>query len=393
MILLWEADPISADNMRLALGEAVTTVESAPAALRGASDDPSRQLLVVGPDVDLDSALSLSAQLRLLRPEVGVLLLRRRVDVSVLGQALRAGVREVVSADDVTGLSEASARSLELTRRLGGASQDGGRREGKIVTVFSAKGGVGKTTVSTNLAAQLAANGSARVLLVDLDLDFGDVAIALGMMPERTIVDLVPMTGHIDVQGLASVVTRSAAGIDALCASPVPGDAERVPAALVGEVLRVAQRSYDYVVVDTPPAFTEQVLVTFDASDVSVLIGTLDVPAVKNLKLTLETLQALGHDRDSWVVVLNRSDALVGLTVDDVTAALHHPIAVQIPNSLDVPASVNRGVALVLDRPKHPASQAIRQLASTVAGPDQAAHPAVPALRPSASRRFLRRVA
>lgn len=393
MILLWEADPISADNARLALGDAVVTVESAPAALRRAADDPNQLLLVVGPDIDLDGALSVTAQLRLARPEVGVLLIRRRVDVSVMGQALRAGVREVVSADDVNGLADASTRSLDLSRRLGGVSHDSGRRDGKVVTVFSAKGGVGKTTISTNLATQLA-TGGARVLLVDLDLAFGDVAIALGMMPDRTIVDLVPMAGHVDEQGLASVVTRNAVGVDTLCASPVPGDAERVPATLVTELLRVARRSYDFVVVDTPPAFTEHVLVTFDASDVSVLIATLDVPAVKNLKLTLDTLQMLGHDKDSWVVVLNRSDAKVGLSVDDVTSALRHDISVQVPNSLAVPAAVNRGVALVVDDPRHPVSQAIRQLAVAVgAGHAMASAPGAhrePTPRP-ATRRFLRR--
>jgi pilus assembly protein CpaE len=363
MTLLWEADPLVADNLRLALGNDVRVADSGPAAARHLGENHLEWLLVVGADIDLTAALTLTEQLRLSRPDVGVVLMRRRLDVGVLGQALRAGVREVVSADDLNALMEACQRSLELSQRLGSAEDAGGSRDGRVVTVFSAKGGVGKTTVSTNLAAELASDGSTRVLLIDLDLAFGDVAIALALVPERSTADVVAMSGHLDNQGLASVVTRHDSGMDVLCAPAQPGEADRIPGATVLELLRVAKRMYDVIIVDTPPAFTEHVLAAFDSSDVSILLATLDIPAVKNLRLTLDTLEMLGHDRDSWVLVLNRSDAKVGLTADDVTGALRHPIAVQIPNSLAVPASVNRGVPIVLDEPRHAVSQALKALA------------------------------
>jgi pilus assembly protein CpaE len=127
-------------------------------------------------------------------------------------------------------------------------------------------------------------------------------------------------------------------------------------------MLRVAKRAYDFVVIDTPPAFTEHVLAAFDVSDILILIATLDIPAVKNLRLTLDTLDLLGNPRDSRVVVLNRSDAKVGLRAEDVVAAIKTDIAEQVPSSPAVPASVNRGVPLVLDEPRHPVSLAIRQL-------------------------------
>jgi pilus assembly protein CpaE len=361
MSILWEADAASADNLRLALGKAMSVVDSGPAAARRLADDRSESLLVVGPDIDLTAALSVCEQLRLERPEVGVVLMRRRLDITVLAQALRAGVREVVSSDDLGSLGEACSRSLDLSERLG----DGGSaaaHDARIVTVFAAKGGVGKTTVSTNLAAELACDGS-RVLLVDLDLAFGDVAIALGLMPERSMSDVVAMAGHLDEQGLASVVTRHASGLDALCAPSLPADADRIPGSSITEVLRIAKRVYDYVVVDTPPAFTEHVLAAFDASDVSILLATLDIPAVKNLRLTLDTLDLLGHPRDSWVVVLNRADTKVGLTAEDVCNALHRPITLQIPSSLAVSAAINKGVPIVLDDPKHPVSSALKALA------------------------------
>jgi pilus assembly protein CpaE len=127
----------------------------------------------------------------------------------------------------------------------------------------------------------------------------------------------------------------------------------------------VARRRYDYVVVDTPPAFTEHVLAAFDSSDQLVLIATLDIPAIKNLRLTLDTLDLLGYPNDSRVVVLNRSDAKVGLRAEDVVSAINQDIVLNVPTSTAVPASVNRGVPLVLDEPKHPVSLALRQLADT----------------------------
>jgi pilus assembly protein CpaE len=184
--------------------------------------------------------------------------------------------------------------------------------------------------------------------------------------------DVVAMSGHLDDQGLASVVTKhSASGLDAVCAPAEPGEADRILGPTVGEVLRIAKRAYDFVIIDTPPAFTEHVLAAFDVSDQIVLLATLDIPALKNLRLTLDTLDLLGSPPESRVVVLNRSDAKVGLRPDDVVTSIKQDIAVMVPSSVDVPASVNRGVAILLDEPKHPVSIALRQLV------DQYIRPAV----------------
>ena len=362
MTILWETDEVAADNLRRALGAGMRVIDSGHAAMRHLADDDREMLLVVGPGVDLMTAVSVTEQLRLERPEVGVVLMRRRLDIAVLSQSLRSGVREVVSADDLSALTEACQRSVALSQRLAGHGDSASKGDGRVVTVFSAKGGVGKTTVSTNVAAELASDGS-RVLLVDLDLAFGDVAISLGIVSERTMSDIVAMSGHLDEEGMASVAVRHEdSGLDVICAPASPAEADRIPAATVTELLRVAKRRYDYVVVDTPPAFDEHVLAAFDMSDVSILLATLDVPAVKNLRLTLDTLDLLGHPRDSWVVVLNRANSKVGLTSDDVAAALHRPIAVQIPSSVAVPAAANRGVLLVLDDPRHPVSSGLKSL-------------------------------
>ena len=367
MTLLWDNDAAAAERYNYAVGGDIQRLDSASALMRTLEDSARENLVIIGPDVDMQSACELSESVRVHRADVGVMLLRRRLDVSLLGQALRAGVREVIPADDLTGLADAVRRSRELSRKMAG-QHDAAAQDGKIITVFSAKGGVGKTTFSTNLGAYLASTG-ARVLVVDLDLAFGDVGISLQMLPQNSIVDLVQMAGHIDAQGLQSIVTHHESGLDAACAPAEPSDADRIPGHTVGELLKVAKGSYDFIVVDTPPAFTEHVLAAFDNSDLLVLIATLDIPAVKNLRLTLDTLDLLGSPREDRVVVLNRSDAKVGLRSEDVVAVIKQEIAVMVPNSTAVPASVNRGVPIVLDEPKHPVSVAIRELAESFVRP------------------------
>ncbi len=360
MSLLWDNDPKGIERYALALGAGATRVESQPALMRALAASPSENLIIIGTDVDLLAACELADICRIEQPHVGVILVRHRLDVTSLGSALRSGIREVVTPDDLTGLAEAARRSREISARVGGASAEGSR-DGKVITVFSAKGGVGKTTFATNVGAYLATTGH-KVLVADLDLAFGDVGISLQLVPQNSIRDLVAMRGSLDDQGLASIVTHHSSGLDVACAPSEPSDADRVPGATISEMIKVARRTYDYVIIDTPPAFTEHVLAAFDLSDHLLLIATLDIPAVKNLRITLDTLDLLGNAKESRIVVLNRSDAKVGLSADDVVAAIKTPIAATVPSSSDVPASVNRGVPIVLDDPRHPVSMALRLL-------------------------------
>jgi pilus assembly protein CpaE len=362
MTILWDSDPAAAETFQFAVSDRIEVVDVPQMVTRALATNPAELLVIVGPDIDLHAASALAERVRGERPEVSVILLRRRLDVGVLGQALRAGFREVISSDDLTALSNACKRSLGISHQMIGASGGVAARDGKVVMVFNAKGGCGKTTIATNLGSYIGSTG-ARALLVDLDLAFGDVAITLQLRPEASVGDLVGMQGHIDEQGLASVVTRHESGLDTLCAPNQPGEADGISGALVTELLRVARRVYEYIIIDTPPAFSEHVLAAFDVCDMAVLLATLDIPSVKNLRLTLETLDLLGHPKDERFVILNRSDAKVGLHTEDVVAAIKHPIAAMIPSSAHVPASVNRGLPIVLDEPKHPVSLALRSFA------------------------------
>ena len=393
MTVLIEPDQNQAETYSFAIGHDTHVVDAIAAAHRFLDDRPDELLVVVGPETDLHPALELASALHVERPQVGLVLMRRRVDVTVLNQALRAGVREVVTPDDLSALGDACRRSLEVSRRMAGVAGAGAEAapEGKVITVFAAKGGCGKTTVATNLAFALAKGGRNEVCVLDLDLAFGDVAIALQLMPARTIVDAVQMGESIDEMGVRSLVTRHSPGVDTILAPLEPGEAERVDVAVVAHLLRMLRRMYRYVVIDTPPAFSEHVLSAFDHSDAYVLLATLDVPALKNLRLTLDMLDLLGYPRSSWLVVLNRSDSKVGLAVDEVEKTLRHPVAAQIPSSRAVSASINKGAPLVIEDPMHPVSIAIHDIADLLQSRlhDAAAPaPAAPAGRAGSRRRF-----
>src|SRR4051812_6717734 len=364
MPILFVANATMSDSFAFAVGGDAVVVDSMPALLRAVEEHPRELLVVIGPDVDLGVALQFTEDNRTRRPELGVVLTRRRVDVTILSQAIRAGVREVVNPDDLTSLGDACRRSLDVSRGVLGASTSAEPVvEGRVVTVFAAKGGCGKTTMATNLAVALAAGGARRVCIVDLDLAFGDVAIAMQLAPTRTIVDAIAMLGSMDETGVQSILTPHSPGLDAVLAPVQPGDAEKIAVPIVVELIRTLKTMFDYVVIDSPPAFTEHVLTAFDMSDTFVLLATLDIPALKNLRLTLDMLDLLGYPRESWQIVLNRSDSKVGLEIDDVERSLRTPIAAMIPSSRAVSASINKGVPILLDEPGHPVSVAIRRFA------------------------------
>ncbi|TDO35708.1 MinD-like ATPase involved in chromosome partitioning or flagellar assembly [Kribbella sp. VKM Ac-2527] len=236
--------------------------------------------------------------------------------------------------------------------------------DGRIITVFAAKGGCGKTTVATNLAVALAARGTRRVCLVDLDLRCGDVAEALGLRPRYTLRNAVGWAGELTAGRVALLMTKFRPGLDCLLAPTAPGDGERISGALVSELLSQLPAAYDFVVVDTPARFDGVVLAALDAADHHVLVTTPDRPALKSLRRTLDVLDLLMYDPDARSVLVNRSAN--GLPAADLDQLIRSPITWQLPSRDDVPASINRGEPLALTQPDHPVSQAVRRLADAL---------------------------
>jgi Flp pilus assembly CpaE family ATPase len=321
--------------------------------------DPHETLVIIGPRAVTGDALAFAASLRLARPAVGVILARRDVDVTLLMRAMQSGVRDVVQAGDDAAMAAACRRSYEVTRRMLAPPTGEEATPGQIVTVFAAKGGIGKTTIAVNLAIALAMQGVGRVCLVDLDLAFGDVGITVQLDPLRTTLDALPMAGHLDESGAASLLTRYQPGLDMLLAPVTPGDAEKIPPRLVGELLAVLRGMYDFVVIDTPAQLNEHVLTAMDVSSHLVLITTPDVTALKNLRVALDMLDMLSYPRQIRSVVINRADSKVGLSLDQVRKVVRSDIAAYIPSNRAVPISVNKGVPIMLGSPGHPVSQSV----------------------------------
>jgi pilus assembly protein CpaE len=330
---------------------------------------------IIGPSLTDRDALALAGALQQGTPDISVLLIRRQESGELIRQALNVGVKGVLSsASDETAVRTAAARAVEIARTLrgrlgGGAPTDNGegRAPGKVVTVFSSKGGCGKTFLSTNLAVSLTRNG-AEVALVDLDLHFGDVAIMLHLFPSHTIYDAAQNPG-LDALSLKSFLTRHDSGIWALVAPTEPTVADTINPGTIGNILKLLRSAFDYVVIDTPPAFSEPVLAAFDESDWLVMLATLDVPSIKNLRLTLQTMELLHFPKGRIRVVVNRADSKVGLRLPDVEKLLSSPVDTTIPSSRSVPLSVNKGSPIMLEEPKGPVAESIRRVAAQLTEP------------------------
>ena len=327
---------------------------------------PEEYVVVLGPQVELTAALALADGMRLSRPSTSVVLVRDEVDALVMRDAMHAGIRDVVPLKDTDAVRAAVDRAYQLYLALRGPG--GAMHQGRVVTVFSPKGGVGKTTVSVNLALALADKGARKVCLVDLDLAFGDVAITLQLFPSHTLEHAIGSEDAIDAPLLESLLTRHADSVMVLAAPSHPDVRERVTPMLVSRILKALRDSFDYIVVDTAPAFDEQTLTALDETDECLIIATLDVPTLKNVKVALETLEMLDIARGHRHLLLNRADDEVGLAADRVESILGMEIAGRVGSSMEIAAATNAGRPIMRENPHHPSSQALRELATRLTG-------------------------
>jgi pilus assembly protein CpaE len=292
-----------------------------------------------------------------------IVLLASGESSALLEEALDADVADVLLLPQLTENVVFSIRKVGHTGRRQGKSAGG---NGRIVTVFSPKGGTGKTVTATNLAASFAKHAGKRTLLLDLDLQFGDAAIMLGIEPEKTIQDLVVAPGELDPEKLAGYTTRHSSGLDVLPAPIRPEDAELVTEQKLARLLEVAKESYDVIVVDTSPFFHGPMLATLDRTDDLLLVCGLDVPTIKNVRLSLQTLQLLSFPTERVRVILNRANSNVGMKRGEVEAALETKIRFEVPSDRAVPLAVNRSNPAVLSDPKADFSRALREMTKSL---------------------------
>lgn len=325
-------------------------------------------VVIFGPGVALDDALETATWLQGRSSPVSTLLVTTGFSAEVLHAAMRAGMTDVL-ADSFTPeqLHEAVQRSLGMASRLvGSPAAIGSSTKSKIVTVFSTKGGSGKSVIASNLAMLLAESTGERVALVDLDLQSGDLAIMLQMLPAWTIYDAAENLGRLDGDALEGYLTPHRSGVSLLAAPLEPALAETVSAQAVQTILYLLAERFAYVIVDGPALFTDQVIAALDISHETILTASLDVPSVKNLKLALQTFTKLGIGRERIHLVLNRADSKVGLRLQEVEKSLGTQIDVAIPSSRDVPLSINQGAPLALESKRSAVVASIQKLADRV---------------------------
>jgi pilus assembly protein CpaE len=255
----------------------------------------------------------------------------------------------------------------------------------RLVCILGPKGGTGKTLTATNLAVALAQRGS-RVALVDLDLQFGDVALCLGLPPERTVYDLAQSPGALDFEKLDAFLATHSSGVRTLIAPRRPDQASAVGAELLREVYAILRSTFDWVVVDTPPGFTAEVITSIDSSTDVVMVGMLDSLSLKNTKLGLETLELMKYDPERVYLLLNRAHSRVGISQSDVEAVLGRAPDILIPSDREIPRTVNEGIPIVIARPQSEPAEAYGQLAELLAEPVSAGEP-VAATAAAASNR------
>lgn len=365
MTLLLDTDPEQASALLVSLGPDLEVLRR-PDELDQRLRRRPVAAVVIGPGLALSEALTAAHRIRTDHPATTVVLSRHEVLPEMYAHALEAGVGAVVAVADHDAMAAALSRARLTWQAI---SQPGltERPTGRVVTVFSPKGGVGKTTMTVNIALALRAAGSS-VCVVDLDLAFGDVAITMQLIPSRTVADAAGFEDHLDWSMLRELLTEHRSGIQVLAAPTNPEGRERITAGLVRTTLQVLRDRFDHVVVDTPPGFDDQVLGAFDETDDIVVVATLDVPTIKNVKVALETLDLLQLVRDDRHLVLNRADEEVGLDAAQVEDLLGVKVELQLPSDTAVASATNHGDPIVSSRPDHAVARAIAGFCGTLPG-------------------------
>jgi pilus assembly protein CpaE len=321
-------------------------------------------LVVVGCAEARDEALELIGNAARQRNDRPVVALYSGTPNGFFERAFEAGADDLITLpQNSTQLAFAFEKALARRRGTAPAAE-----RGQLVTVLGPKGGTGKTLTSCNVAVALALGGTSTAI-VDLDLQFGDVGLALGLKPERTIYDLAVSGGSLDADKVDSFLAGHPSGARALLAPLRPDQAAAVTVQFLREVLEILRSRYEVVVVDTPPAFTPEVIAAVDSSSALCVVGMLDALSLKDTKIGLETLAQMGYSSDGLTLVLNRADTSVGISEQDVEQLLGRRPDVLVPSDRAIPRAITAGQPIVVAEPKSNAAKAFTGLVRRYAEP------------------------
>jgi len=326
-------------------------------------------VVVLGPGLVDQVSLGFAQQIDAESREVGVVVVQNagtNVDA-----ALAAGVRGILSQDsDGESIKAAISRAAAAADRRDEGAQvtKPSLGTGKVTTVLSPKGGAGKTVLSTNLAVGLASAAPRGVVIVDLDLQFGDVAYALGLKPRHTMYDVVSASGSLDITTLKVFLTHHSSDLYVMCAPDDPARGEMIGVDAVQKVIGLLAAEFDHVVVDTAAGLSEHTLATLDLSTDVIFLADMDVPSVRHLSKVVAAFDRLGMEKANRHFILNRADARVGFSMLKVAAQAGLAIDIEIPASKQVPVALNSGVPILLSQPKNPVTKKIWDVVERLGG-------------------------
>jgi len=333
--------------------------------------DTVAHVLVLSPEVKEPDALGLAEFVGRAAPMTAIIMVRDKAWNGLLPAAMRAGIRDVVDltqgSEELRDAVERAILWAENVSQLRGQLAAKPKQRGTVISVFASKGGVGKTFLTTNLAAALADISKQDTAVADLDVDMGDVFSYFGREPTKAMYDLISLGEGADRETVFANATKLEEHLWGFGAVPDPS-VQPPGGEAVGKYLRMLRTNFAYVVVDASADYTDLALACFDLSDAICLVTALDVVGVKHLSKALETLLTIGLPRERFRIVLNRADSRVGLDAADVERVMKIQVDTMIPSSRLVPTCLNKGRPVVLEEPGSEVSDSIRRLATRFVG-------------------------
>ncbi|HHC08099.1 MAG TPA: response regulator [Actinobacteria bacterium] len=371
-VLVVDADPAFVETAEQLLGDhKVHKARNVSDAQRRLVEE-SIELAIIGPTYAHAAGVSESAMLLDLQPDLPMVLVSDALNTEVLRAAIRAGYRDVV---DVPLTPQKVAEMLSIIEQVHRREEEeraGRHKIGKVVTIMSPKGGAGKTMTTANVALTLAMWGDpSRVVVLDADLQFGDICISLQVDPQHTIVDVARDIDKLDEALLDSLLATHSSGMRVLSAPLEPSLADEVSTQVVVKTIGMLKRMFDYVIIDTAPFLDEPVLSILERSDVVLLVVDMDLPSVKNAKLALDTLRLIKFPFEKIKLVLNRVNSKARLDVNELERSLGLEVQAAISSDKLVPRAVNEGEPVVSLYPRSKVARDLRSVAALVLDEDE----------------------
>jgi pilus assembly protein CpaE len=327
------------------------------------------QVVILGPNCDVAEVMNFASRISTRYPESVLILIAKEITATLLRQALQVGFRDVLPIPTTSSdLLPSIEMAASFSKRMSETIRQGVAVPAKatFVAVFSGKGGVGKTFVSTNLAISIARYLGTDVVLVDLDLQFGDAGVMLQLSPRQTLYDAIQVIDRLDVEMIRGFLTPHFSGLKVLLAPPRPEMADDITEDQVKRVLQILRDAVHFVVIDTPALFSEYTLLALDFSDIVLIVTTPELPSIKDTKVAIETMRLARCSVEKLRLVLNRSDSEVGISPRDVEEVLGHKVFFELPSDGAVPISINEGIPVVIRAPRSKSARAISRLTKAI---------------------------